>query len=263
MITRDDLTNWETNDYLDKVILHSVAILNSLTLNEIKELDTIMKKYSVEILSEISYFKTYIGFVMDNFATIQQDVYLPEIINDMSNVRNITYDALSIANYQILISKVAASTTFTKDKIEKAYDLPVDSLSIYTDANIEQGINFVEAKSNSPVSLKYYEGKVFLRRLVSIFEDFSATKNYYDDADFSGQYSFVDKFGSILDGHANLMQNKVLLNSTIEEIIDSCLVTLITYEEYGFTSKESIDLFLNRKYSKIKEDVVTALKNHL
>jgi hypothetical protein len=59
------------------------------------------------------------------------------------------------------------------------------------------------------------------------------------------------------------MQNKVLLNSTIEEIIDSCLVTLITYEEYGFTSKESIDLFLNRKYSKIKEDVVTALKNHL
>lgn len=263
MISRSDLTNWETNDYLDKVILHSIAILSSLTLSETKELDVIMKKYSCEILSEISYLSTYIEFVMDNLTTLQQDMYLPEIIDNNANVRNITFDALFIANYQALINKFTSNLSIIKDKIEKSYDLSVDSLSMYTDANIEQGINFVQTKSTMPMNLKYYEGKVFLRKMVSLFEDFSATKNYYDDADYSGQYSFIDKFNSILDNNVTAMQTKILLNSVIEEIIDSCLVTFKTYIEYGFPTRESVDLFLNRKYSKIKEDIIKALKNNL
>lgn len=263
MISQNDLNNWEANDYLDTVILHSIAILSSLTLDEVKELDLIMKKYSAEILSEVSYLRTYIDFVMDNITTLQQDLYLPEIIDNNADVRNVTFNALSIANLQMLISKVGTDLTETKGKIEASYDLPADSLSIYTDANIEEGINFTEEKATSPIILKYYEGKVFLRKTVSLFEDFSATKKYYDEADLSGQHSFVDKLSSILDTNGALMQSKMLVNTTTEEIIDACLVTFCVYLEYDFDSPQSVELFLSRIYSKIKEDIITALKNHL
>jgi hypothetical protein len=263
MLTQNDLLNWEKNDYLDKVILHSIAMLNSLTLTEIKEFDLIMKTYSAELLSEISYMRTYIDFVMDNLSTLQQDLYLPDIIDNNANVRNITFNALSMANLQLVISKVAASLTDIKGKIEDVYDLPSDSLSIYSDQNVEQGINFVEEKTKSPAALKYYEGKVFLRKTVSLFEDFSVTKNYYDEADFSGQYSFVDKLNYLLNLSSIIMQNKLSVNSTTEELMDSALTVFCTYDEYNFVDRQSIDLFLSRNYSKIKEDIIVALKNHL
>lgn len=263
MITQDDLKNWQTNDYIDKIVLHSIAMLSSLTLKETKDFNLIIKTYSAELLSETSYMRTYIEFVMDNLSTLQQDLYLPEIIDNNASVRNTTFNALSIANLQLIISKVAASLTEIKGMIEKSYDLPENSLSIYTDQNIEQGINFVNEKATSSIALKYYEGKVLLRNTVSLFENFSTAKNYYDDTDFSGQYSFIDKLNYLLDTSSSVMQNKLLINSVTEELIDSALAVFCSYEEYSFPDKQSVDLFLSQKYSKIKEDIITALKNHI
>jgi hypothetical protein len=194
---------------------------------------------------------------------MQRDIYIKTILDSIEDIRHTTFDALSVNELQVLINTMVATLDKSKVALESAYDLPTNSISIYNDANIEQGIDYENKKNDSPIILKYYEGKLFFKKVVSIVEDFTVTKSLYDDIDFSEQYSFVDKFSNVLDRNTNAMQNKILLNNKLDEIIDSCTVAESVFAEYALTSRQSKDLFLGRKYSKIREDILIALKNHL
>lgn len=261
MITLNDANT--DNIHLNTCITGSIPLINLFSLNMIGQLRLIAVNYNAEILSTVSLMDTQMRLMLDNFTTIQNDMFVSTIMNNIMNSRNINMNALSIISLQTIIDAAVNNLSELKTKIEDTYHIQQNSLSIYSDLNSESGINYLDEKSNSPIIFNYYEGKVLLKKIISLISGSATIHTKYNDNEQSLGYSFIDKSNNTLDSLTKEMQQKILLSDSLEEIVDSCTVASATIQKYDLQTQAEADLFLSRKYSIIKENVIIALREYL
>lgn len=261
MITISDLQNIN-GAYLNQCITNSIPLICFVPLIDIKEIDSIYKKYDAQIIAEISRLNFCLDFAMNNLVNIQKNTYLYEIINNTANTR--LYEKIApVSSFQDIANTLISGLVVLKNKIEDFYGLSRDSFSVYSNASVEADINLSSERYKYPSVFNYYQGKLTLTQITSSLSQILKISETKATEETSLGYSLLDKAGSLVNIMVSDIQNHLDINKILETYIDYCLVALITYEEYNFITQDQIDIFLNRPYNIIRLDIITALKNHL
>jgi hypothetical protein len=263
MIIRQDVSGAFISPYVEKCIVYSIPIINSLSLSNIKSFYTLIVNYHARILSDISLYKLYASLMMHNFTNIQRDAYLLNVIDNLLDIRKTTKETLNIQDVQRISKIMHEKLSDLRVKIEDFYQIPRNSLTLFEDIPVEVTLNYNELKYKSPTVFNFYEGRVLYKEVLSLMTDFAVNKGIYEDHNLSSKFSFIDKFNNVLLYITKEINHKLNTDDFLEKLGDSCNIAQKVVSHYGIFTQTSIDLFLGREYSKIKEDIITALKNTL
>lgn len=279
MINLDYIKKYPNSDYLNRCIIYALTFINLLNRERINKLDLIVKNYNAQMLAQISLLRTKIYFIMDNITTIHKNNYINELADNLYSTKTMTFDALSIVDLQEIINDITKKLIEIRDKVEVS-EIPNDSpmpyhalSSIFEENKVgTMDSEFLKYKNTIPLYFNYYEGKNTLKKISSLLKDFSNMRNKIIQDETSMSFSFVSKMKLLVSSEVNKMQNMVVSSEGLTQINDSCIIANAIYEEFDFVDfknykefddKITIEIFLARKYSEVKKDVMKALENNL
>lgn len=256
-----DIISEPNSDYANRMITNSIATLGSISYSKMIELRQLMTVYISEILSEISLHTAKTNILIHSFAKIQDEEYLQRVYEDMLDIKHTSNDVIQIDTLQLITQDIENNLNNIRSKIEDTYELSENSISIYNDDPVENGIDYTVLKFSSPIIFKYYEGKILFRKITDFTKIISDVKNENEsDVETIGN-TYLGKLTRILENSSNAIQKKLELRSLSAEIKDIVLIAKSTYDYYDLGVSNKLDLFLGRSYEKIKDDIIEVIEN--
>jgi hypothetical protein len=245
----------QQQEYFDTCITNAIPIIRCLSLNDIQELRVMVNKHNAEILSAISNTSKSISIMLHNFTNIQQGVNIPEMQKSILDFKFASLDASAIDRLQTKINSIVSALQNIRISIEQMYSIPIGSLSLYTYDDLEAGIDFSVEKNRVPIVLAFYEGRIVLKNIISLVQMFLSSGKDYNTKRSTLSSTLQDKPNKALLQYKDILRQQISESQSVEQLSDACFLAMITYTDCHLVSRTAVDIFVNRKYDLIREDI--------
>jgi hypothetical protein len=251
--------NISQEQYFDKCAKYAIALLGTLDFAKISKVISISKQNYANVLSQMSIITKVLRVSMDNMADVEVIMNISRISNLRMIFSNEKYSTDNIIQIQDIMKTMTDPLTSAMNKVKTIYNLPDDALSLYNYDNIEHGVNFLSIENNLPIALLYYEGKMAFKAMSSLFDLFSSTKKEYDDKKTDMNALTINGVKNVLKSYLDRIDELIALKDELEKMIDSSQLALNVYTLYNLDNPSNKDLFLNREFALIKQDIALAV----
>ncbi|MCX8074107.1 MAG: hypothetical protein N2749_00785 [Clostridia bacterium] len=243
----------------DARIKTAISLLSCLSYNNIKSLLNSSYEFQSVLLSKISEINSEIYQLTNMFLESICDNYICILANEIEKNSRVTLPVEKINNIKDIINNVNSAAEQYMKNLELTYELKEGELTLSeTQSKLE--LELLQSENYSKEIFNFIQSKNLLNSILSTLKYDSDEMQQLVKIESTTSATFVSKSRDIIYKYENILNSTLSIFNQAEYLTDSCKIALYIWINICNSSKENLKKFLDKKYSEIRDSVMSFIE---